>query len=156
MKTFLKFFMLFSILLVFAAPPGVMELQAQTTITDSAGMKSVSVYVYRVYTAGILKNTDTVISKTWGREDFDSTYSFYFKMSSTTDSAKATVILQDSPDGTNWRTLRTLMSAIDTTTLQYKEDVFTEVPRYYRYVIYGVTGNGWRTGYQAWLYCRRL
>lgn len=152
MKRFIGF--LFLALVLFAFVPD--EAKGQTVRTDSTELvSSGSLYVYQIYTAGTLSGTDTVVSKSFGRNDFDSTYSVFGLFSSATDSAKVTVKYQLSPDGTNWYNLDTVINSADTTTL-YTADFVTRITaKYYRYLIKGITGNGYTTTFKVWAFYRR-
>lgn len=134
-------------------------VNAQTALHDSStGLVRAdnSLYIYKVFTVGTVKGTDTLASRVFPRGEFDSTFSIYSIFTNAHDSIKMRYALQHSPNGySNWTTLRIYSDSVKVNTLQYKEDTMSEVTPYYRLVFWGLTGNGYTTWVKAWAYVRR-
>jgi hypothetical protein len=122
-------------------------LQAQTAVSDSGNAAPNGVYKYEVTYAGYLHGTDTVITQSFDKRQYDTTATFWYKF--TEDSVNIKIIMQASGLSGEWLTVKTISDSVKSSTVGYFNYYFSEKADSYRIVFIGRTGNAYKTQFVA-------
>ena len=135
----LKIFLLVAITLVLMG-----FANAQTAITDSGTAATNGPYLLEQSYAGTITASDTVILKSIDRFNYDTTFTCWYKFTSTTDSTSAKILLQASGIDGQWVTV----DNTDTVAVQtpgYFSYKFAENADKYRLLLISTSNNGYKT-----------